>query len=150
MWLGVVKRSVCAQSHFCDLSQADRSLTGSADCVYWRAGARRACRIRAIANTGGPYHTILELETHGKRLPSSTPFHSPFPTFIINGTLMKMRRLYRLLFFLSIPIGPVLAQANYPNCSAGWDWVSISQFPYTSPLLISDHDPFTIISRTIP
>ena len=127
--------------------QVDRSLTGSADRGYWRARARRARRIRAIANTGGPHHTILE--TYGKRLPSSTPFHSPVPTFIISGTPRKMRRLYQLSF-LSILIGPVLAQANYPNCSAGWDWVSTSQFPCFSPLLVSYHGPFTTTSRTIP
>jgi len=60
-----------------------------------------------------------------------------------------MGRLHRLSF-LSLLIGHVLAQANYPDCSAGWEWVSISRFQYIGPLLVSDFDPITITSRTTP
>jgi hypothetical protein len=35
-----------------------------------------------------------------------------------------MGRLHRLSF-LSILIGPIYAQISYPDCSSGWDWVSL-------------------------
>ena len=38
-----------------------------------------------------------------------------------------MGRLHSL-YFLLILIGPALAQVTYPNCSAGWEWVSVSTF----------------------
>ena len=56
-----------------------------------------------------------------------------------------MGRLHRL-YFLTVLIGPAIAQITYPNCTAGWEWVSIPHFPCIGPILVSDRIPMN--SRT--
>lgn len=87
----------------------------------------RALQVRYIGVT---VNAICEI--HGACLPSPTPFHALLPTFITKGSL-RMGRLHRLSF-LSVLIGPAFGQITYPNCSAGWEWVSISRILYISPL----------------
>ena len=96
------------------------------------------CRYTPITNTRAR-------NIYGRRLPSSTPFRLLLPTFI-NKKSLRMGRLHRLSFLL-ILIGPALAQLSYPNCSAGWEWVSFSKFSSIGPTPVSDRGP-TNTSRT--
>jgi|SRR6266850_299695 len=58
-----------------------------------------------------------------------------------------MRRLHWAFILSMLTTGPVLAQISYPNCSAGWEWVSFSKFLYIGAIPAPDHGPI-LSSRT--
>jgi hypothetical protein len=58
-----------------------------------------------------------------------------------------MRRLHRAFILSIFTAGPVLAQLSYPNCSAGWEWVSLSKILYLGAIPAPDRGPI-LPSRT--